>query len=337
MATIADVARKAGVSVSTVSHVLNGTRRVAPSTARAVQAAIESFSYRPNIMARSLKAASTRSVGIAISSISNPYFSDIICAIETECARLGMMIFLSDTEDDPSRELEVVMALHQRRVDGIILAPSPDPERRTLAFLRDVRLPCVLVDRMPDPAFDQVGVNNREAMRNLIERVAALGHRRIGYVGGNPGFETTLERIAGFRDCLAGAGAGAGVAIDEDLLVTGSATTMSAMQAAERLLDVADPPTALVGGNNLATIGIMKAIRKRGLRVPKDVSVVGFDDFEWADCFEPRLTLVAQPCTEIGRRAAFLLMERIAAPEGARRTIHLDAAIVERESCGRPK
>ena len=332
MATIADVARKAGVSVSTVSHVLNGTRRVAPNTARAVQAAIESFSYRPNIMARSLKAASTRSVGIAISSISNPYFSDIICAIETECARLGMMVFLSDTEDDPSRELEVVTALHQRRVDGIILAPSPDPERRALAYLRDIGLPCVLVDRMPDPAFDQVGVNNRQAMRNLVERVAALGHRRIGYVGGNPGFETTLERIAGYRDGLA-----TGSVIQEELLVTGSATTMSAMQAAERLLDLDQPPTALVGGNNLATIGIMKAMRKRGLRVPNDVSVAGFDDFEWADCFEPRLTLVAQPCAEIGRRAAFLLMERIAAPEGSRRTIRLDAAIVERESCGSPK
>jgi LacI family transcriptional regulator len=333
VATIADVARKAGVSVSTVSHVLNGTRRVAPSTARAVQAAIESFSYRPNIMARSLKAASTRSVGIAISSISNPYFSDIICAIETECARLGMVVFLSDTEDDPARELEVVQALHQRRVDGVILAPSPDPERRALAYLRETRLPCVLVDRMPDPAFDQVGVNNREAMRKLVERVAALGHRRIGYVGGNPGFETTLERIAGYRDCLASAG----VAIDERLLVTGNATTDSAKQAAERLLDLAAPPTALVGGNNLATIGIMKAVHKRGLRVPQDLTIVGFDDFEWADCFEPRLTLVAQPCVEIGRRAAFLLMERIAAPHGARRSILLDAEIVERESCGAPR
>src|ERR1700692_2119664 len=125
VATIADVARKAGGSVSTVSHVLNGTRRVAPDTARAVEAAIESFGYRPNIMARSLKAASTRSVGIAISSISNPYFSDIICAIETEGDRLGMMVFLSDTEDDPSREFEVIMGLLQRRVGCILLAPSP--------------------------------------------------------------------------------------------------------------------------------------------------------------------------------------------------------------------
>jgi len=333
VATIADVARKAGVSVSTVSHVLNGTRRVSPSTASAVQAVIDSFGYRPNIMAQSLKAASTRSVGIAISSISNPYFSDIICAIETECARLGMMVFLSDTEDNPARELDVVMALHQRRVDGIILAPSADPERRALRYLRDAKLPCVLVDRMRDPEFDQVGVNNREAMRQLVERVAALGHERIGYIGGHPGFETTLERIEGYRDGVNNRGA----AVDERLLVMGNATTISATAATEALLALAHPPTALVGGNNLATIGIMKALRAQGLRVPKDITVVGFDDFEWADCFEPRLTLVAQPCAEIGRRAAFLLMERIAAPHGARRTIRLDATIVERESCGVPQ
>jgi LacI family transcriptional regulator len=116
----------------------------------------------------------------------------------------------------------------------------------------------------------------------------------------------------------------------------GNATTDCAMVATKALLALRDPPTALVGGNNLATIGIMKALRARGLRVPKDISVVGFDDFERADCFEPRLTLVAQPCAEIGRQAAFLLMARIATPEGARRTVRLDASIVARASCGRP-
>jgi LacI family transcriptional regulator len=233
VATIADVARKAGVSVSTVSHVLNGTRRVAPNTARAVQDVIDSFGYKPNILARSLKAASTRSVGIALSSITNPYFVDIISAIETECARLGMMMFLSDTEDDPARELEVVMALHQRRVDGIILAPSADPDRRALAYLREARLPCVLVDRMRDPEFDQVGVNNREAMRLLVEHVAARGHERIGYVGGHPGFETTLERIAGYRDGVTARGA----AVDERLLVTDNATTAGSASCVARSAD----------------------------------------------------------------------------------------------------
>jgi LacI family transcriptional regulator len=154
VATIADVAREAGVSVSAVSHVVNGTRRVSPATASAVKAVIDAVGYRPNVVARSLKTASTQSVGIAISAIANPYFSDIICAIETECARLGMMVFLSDTQDDPARELAVVTALHQRRVDGVILAPSADPERRALVYLHATRLPCVLVDRTPDPSFD---------------------------------------------------------------------------------------------------------------------------------------------------------------------------------------
>jgi len=333
VATIADVAREAGVSVSTVSHVVNGTRRVAPATATAVQAVIDAIGFRPNVLARSLKTASTQSVGIAISAIANPYFSDIICAIETECARLGMMVFLSDTQDDPARELAVLSALHQRRVDGVILAPSADPERRALAYLRQTRLPCVLVDRMPDPSFDQVGVNNRDSMRELVDYVVGLGHRRIGYVGGHPGFETTLERIVGYRDSLQRLG----LTFDERYLVTGNATTVSASAATHVLLSLPDPPTAIVAGNNMATIGAMRAIRARGLRVPGDISIAGFDDFEWADCFEPRLTLVAQPCEEIGQRAAFLLMERIAAPGGARRTIRLDAALRLRDSCARPQ
>src|SRR6202521_3420315 len=166
--TIVDVARKAGVSVSTVSHVVNHTRRVLPETRKLVEAAIASVGYQTNTLARSLKTASTKSVGIAISAISNPYFSDIICAIETECARLGLMVFLSDTQDDPERELAVVQSLHQRRVDGIILAPSPDPKRRALDYLATVGIPCVLVDRLPNPKFDQVGVENRGAMELLI-------------------------------------------------------------------------------------------------------------------------------------------------------------------------
>jgi len=330
VATIVDVARAAGVSVSTVSHVVNRTRRVAPATAKAVQSAIDAVGFRPNVLARALKTASTQSVGIAVSAISNAYFSDIICAIETECARLGMMVFLSDTQDDPERELAVLRALHQRRVDGVILAPSADPSR-ALAFLRVVNLPCVLVDRTPDASFDQVGVSNCEAMRELVDHVAGFGHRRIGYIGGHPGFETTVARIAGYRESLKRLG----LPLDERLLVPGSESTNCATTAAHALLSLPDPPTAIVAGNNMAMIGAMRAIRALGLRVPRDISIAGFDDFEWADCFEPRLTLVAQPCEEIGRRAAALLLQRIAEPDRARETIRLPARLVVRESCAR--
>jgi LacI family transcriptional regulator len=155
VSTIADVAREAGVSVSTASHVINGTRRVSPTAISAVMAVIEATGYRPNGFARSLKKASTHSVGIAISGILNPYFTDFICAIEIKHAQLSMMSFHSDTHDDPVRDFAVLTALHQRRVNGVILAPSADPQHRALAYLRAARLPRGPVDRSPKPAFNK--------------------------------------------------------------------------------------------------------------------------------------------------------------------------------------
>lgn len=331
--TIVDVARKAGVSVSTVSHVVNHTRRVLPETRKLVEDAIAVVGYRTNTLARALKTSTTRSVGIAISAISNPYFSDIICAIEAECARLGLIVLLSDTHDDPERELSVVKDLHQRRVDGLILAPAPDPAERTLRFIESVGLPCVLVDRLSCDRFDQVGVRNSEAMAMLVEHLASFGHRRIGFVAGQADFATTAERILGYRRALVELG----LDDDPDLLVTGNPTTSRVTETTKALLSLPRPPTALIAGNNMATIGAMRAIRAFGLSVPEDVSIVGIDDFEWADCFEPRLTLIAQPCEEIGRQAAALLIERIASGQGERRTIRLDCTLQQRESCGRPR
>jgi LacI family transcriptional regulator len=330
MATIVDVARRAGVSVSTVSHVVNRTRHVNADTARLVEEAIAFVRFRPNALARSLKRASTDSVGIAMSVISNPYFSDIVCAIEAECARLGLMVFLSDTQDDPAQELKVVQALHQRRVDGIILAASADPESHAVNYLSDHRIPFVLVDRFVSPRFDQVGVQNKSAMQLLVAHLASHGHKRIGFIAGPSGFSTARERIEGYKAALKANG----LAYDEALLAPGSASTESADSATRKLFELADPPTALATGNNLTTIGAMHALRELGLRVPHDVALVGFDDFEWADYFEPRLTVIAQPCREIGREAASLLIKRIGAPEGDARTIRLKPKLVMRTSCG---
>ena len=141
---------------------------------------------------------------------------------------------------------------------------APTPNDGALAYLRETGLPCVLVDRTPDPSFDQVGVNNRDAMRELVDYVASLGHRRIGYIGGHPGFETTLERIVGYRDSLERLG----LAFDERYLVTGNASTSSAAESAHALLSLIEPPTAIVTGNNMSTIGAMRAIRARDLPCP---------------------------------------------------------------------
>ena len=329
MATIADVAQRAGVSISTVSHVVNRTRFVAPETTRRVLEAIDVIGYTPNTLARSLKRATTSSVGLAMSAISNPYFADLICAIEKECARLGLMVFLSDTEDDPAREVEIVRAFHARRVDGIVLAPSADPAA-ALAQVTERKIPCVLVDRLPDPGFDQVGIDNEAAVEALVGHLLAHGHRRIGYVAGQPGLATTLARVGAFRAVLAAAG----VAVADGLVEAGCGSTDEAAAAMARLLDRAERPTAVIAGNNLATIGAMRALGARGLAVPRDVSLVGIDDFEWAECFEPRLTLIAQPCAEIGRAAAALLVERIADPDGPRRTLRLVPRLSVRELVG---
>jgi LacI family transcriptional regulator len=328
MTTLVEVARTAGVSVSTVSHVVNGTRYVSPGKAKLVNDAIAAVGYLPNTLARSLKLASTSSVGLAISALSNPYFSDIICAVEAECARLGLMVFLSDTQDDPDKELAVIRALHQRRVDGIIFAPSAAPSL-ALEYLLQRRLPCVLIDRMADPRFDQIGLDNFAAMQALVEHVVSMGHRTIGFVAGQPGFATTVERVAAFHAALEAKG----ISSPADAVVTGSASTAGATAAAHRLLSRPQPPTVIITGNNMATVGVMRAVRERGLNVPGDLSLVGIDDFEWADLFEPRLTLVAQPCAEIGRQAAALLVERITAPEGTRRSVRLAPELRSRTSC----
>src|ERR1700712_3191028 len=157
-----DVARRARVSTSTVSHVLNGTRKVSPHTIEAVQQAVRALGYIPNTLARSLARSRTNTIGVAISALSNHYFSETVHAIETECAKHGIMMLYVDTHDDPEQELRVVKALHHRRVDGILLAPSMDNQQhRTLAYLGANQIPTVLVDRLAAKGFDQVGVENK--------------------------------------------------------------------------------------------------------------------------------------------------------------------------------
>jgi LacI family transcriptional regulator len=327
---MADVARRAGVTKSTVSHVINGTRTVSPETVAAVERAMAELSYVPNTLARSLARATTNTVGVAISSLANIYFSDIIVAVENACARLGLMVFLADTADNPAQELELVRALHRRRVDGVILAPSADPEQRAIGYLRDNGVPCVLVDRLVCAELDQVGVENTNAVRQLVEHLVWHGHRRIAMLSNQAGLATAVERIEGYRLGLEAAG----IAWDGSLLELGTDDTAANIQATLRLLDLPDRPTAIVCGNNLSTIGAMQAIRDRGIRIPDEVALAGFDDFEWADLFEPRLTVIAQPVKRIGEEAAAMLVERIRNPQSPPRTVRLEPSLVIRESCG---
>jgi LacI family transcriptional regulator len=331
MVTMEDVARTAGVSTTTVSHVLNGTRPVNPATVERVQAAIAQTGYSQNTIARALARARTQSLGLAINGLSNPYFSDVIAAVEEEAGRAGHTLLLGDTRDDPEHELVIVRALVERRVDGLLLAPSAGAAEHVLPYLARQELPVVLLDRFVAGApLDQVGAENAAPTAELVDHLVGLGHRRIGMVVGSPGLSTTEERIAGYHEGLARHG----VRVDEALVVGGGSPRDAAGAATRTLLDLPEPPTAIISGNNAMTIGIMRALAERGLRVPDDLALVAFDDFEWADLFAPRLTVVRQPTDELGHRAVRLLLERLDDPSLPPRAVRLKTTFVPRDSAG---
>ncbi|CAL9410248.1 LacI family DNA-binding transcriptional regulator [Streptomyces sp. enrichment culture] len=338
MPTMADVARSAGVSVATVSHVLNGTRPVLPHTRQAVLDAVEQLGYTPNTLARSLVTSRTRSIGLAVSAISNPYFTEILQGVEASALEQGYSLLLADPHDDPGHERKVVQLLHERRVDGVIVAPSADP-RELVAYLRRHDVPAVFLDRLAGtradggPPFDQVCAENAGPMAELVTHLAGLGHRRIGLVAGLPGLSTTSERITGYRHGLAAAG----LPHDERLVVHGDSAATGGERATAALLSLGAPPTALVTANNAMTIGALRALRDRGLSVPDDIALCCFDDFAWADLFSPRLTAIAQPSREIGARAVQVLLDRLAEPGRPARTVRLPCAFVHRTSCGCPE
>ncbi|HAF70764.1 MAG: Transcriptional regulator [Acetothermia bacterium 64_32] len=304
MATIRDVAARAGVSVATVSYVINGTKPVAPETAARVRRAMEELDYHPDASAQSLRTRTTHVIGVVVSDIANPFFATLVRGAE-DCARQhGYSLLICNTGEDLENERIYLSLLSRRRVDGLLLAPTGKNDE-LIGRLIDRGMNIVFIDRTPPhlqaPAvLSQNEAGAYQATCHLIER----GHRRIGIVLGLPDVSTTAERLRGYRRALAHYG----LELDEDLLVYGRSQVAGAREACLALLSRPNPPTAIFATNNLMTIGAMQAIRKLSLRCPGEVSVVGFDDFEWAEAFDPPLTTVAQDPYGIGQQAVGLLL-----------------------------
>ncbi|MFG2832902.1 LacI family DNA-binding transcriptional regulator [Streptomyces sp. NPDC048434] len=332
MATMADVARQAGVSVSTVSHVINGTRFVKDETREQVLEAMRSSGYIPNTIARSLVTASTRTIGLAVSAVTNFHFADMVSAIDATARAAGYTLLIADTHDDPAEELRVVQNLHQRRVDGLLLATAAGARGAALRYLKDTGLPTVLIDRCASTSFDQIGTANVESTARLVDHLADLGHTRIGMIAGRRGVRTSSERVRGWQRGMARQGLDAG----QELVVSGHSHAYTAQQATERLLSGERPPSALVVGNNHMTLGVLRALSRKSVKVPQDLALCVFDDFEWADLLQPQLTAIAQPVEEIGARSVRMLIDRLADPAGAKRTVLLEPTLVHRTSCGCP-
>ena len=329
MVKMAEVAGLAGVSTSTVSHVLNGTRRVLPETEAAVRAAIESTGYIHDTIARSLVTGGTMTVGVAMSAISNPYVADSLHAIAQALTLAGYSVLLAETHDNSHTEQQAVASLLSRRVDALILAASEDPSR-ALASAARAEVPVVLIDRVIVADLDQVGCFNAAPTARLVDHLADRGHRRIAMIVGRRGIATTEERIAGYRRGLRSHG----LRFDPQLLAAGDGSDVPAERAVRTLLSLEDPPSALIVGNNLMTVGAMAGLRAAGVEVPRDLALVAFGDFAWADLFSPRLTTIAQPTQRIGERAVAMILARVADPERPTRTVRLKPTFVHRDSCG---
>lgn len=330
MATMSDVAKAAGCSTTTVSHVLNGTRTVAADTRRRVERAAVELGYRRRITRPGHAPRNLTAVGLTLSGVSNPYFSDLVQGVERELSRAGRVLVLADTHDDPETERRAVASLLKHRIEALVMAPTAGWTRRTWPLLRERRVPFVLVDRIVDSDVDQVGVENEPGACVLVEHLLSLGHRRVGMIAGLPGLSTTVEREVGYRR----AHQRRRVDVDPALIVSGESTVDGGRRAAHRLMERADPPTALFSANNAMTVGTLTALEERGVAVPKDLAVVAFDDFEFSPLVRPRLTAAAQPCHAMGARAVQLLLRRLTDPDLPTQTVRIPASIEHRESCG---
>lgn len=322
MITMKEVAQLAGVSITTVSHVINSTRSVAPETKARVLAAVEETGYTGDAIARSLVTGGTRTLGVAISLVQSPYFAELLRAVEHEITRSGYTLVLADTHDDPAEERAAVRSLRSRRVDGLILTPADMGSRE------QPNVPTVLVDRLTTATdVDQVGPENVYATSGLVQHLAELGHRRIGMITGPETLATTAERVLGYRLGLGRSR----LTWDAELVTPGGS---AAGKALHELLELADPPTAVIAGNSTMLLGVLQECRGRGRRVGRDLAVVGYDEVEWAELVDPPVTTVAQPVAEMGRTAVRMLLARIAEPDRKPETVRLPTTFMHRNSCG---
>ncbi len=331
--TIGDVARRAGVSVATVSRVINEAGYVSPELTDAVWEAIRELGYRRDALARGLKTRTSGTIGVIVSNILNPFYTALVRGIEDTASELGFNMVLCNTDEDPAKILNYLRVLHEHRRDGIVLASAPEatPQGRTELKSIASYVPVVLVDRRSSLIdASTVLVDNVSGARDAVAHLIELGHRRIGIVTGPYETTTGRDRLLGYRL----AHEEYNIPVDENLIRSTEFITLPAQEATQELLMIRPRPTALFMGNNLMTIGALCTIRQLGLRITDDISIVGFDDPEWSEIISPTLTAVAQPTYELGVSAMKLLHKRIQGDEDVTGELVLSCKLVVRDSTG---
>lgn len=332
MATIKDVALRAGVSVTTVSHVVNDTRHVSAKGRERVELAIRELGYVPNAMARSLKSNTTSTLGMLIPNSSNPYFAEIVRIVEDRCFGAGYTLVLCNTDDEPRRQSVYLQVLAERRIDGLIVVSTGDDDS-LVTQLQGLRIPTVLVDReIADPSCDLVETAHMQGGLLAVRHLLSLGHKRIACIGGPVGLTPSEQRIEGWRMALAEAGTTPNA---DALLWRGAFTSQSGYEAMHAILRTEHPPSAVFVCNDLMAIGALRAAHESGVHVPDELSIVGFDDIELSAYTSPPLTTVAQPKERIGALAVDMLLERVSGKRRDARKVVLQPELRVRASTAR--
>ena len=330
MPTITDVAKLAEVAPITVSRVINDSGYVSDLTRKKVEEAITELGYIPNKLASGLRSKRTNTLALVVTDIANPFFTLIARGVEDVASDSGYTVIYCNTDESEQKEINYSNILAQQQVDGVLLVPACSSSK-SVKFLDQNNIPVVLIDRsVPEIEKDIVKCDSKEGAYKLVKLIIELGHSNIASITGPKGVSTSEDRVAGYRRAMNEAGLESFVNI-----YYGAFTQASGYELANQALTLEPQPTALFGANNFLSIGILKALRDAGKRVPEEIAVVGFDDLPISMMVDPFLTVASQPAYEMGKQATELLLSRLLgeAPQEIQRVI-LQTEIIERQSSG---
>jgi DNA-binding LacI/PurR family transcriptional regulator len=328
--TMRDVAKLAGVSVQTVSAVINNKPGITDHTRRKVLAAITELNYRPSRVAQRLRSSTTQIIGVIVSDIGNPFFSAVVRGMEDVAYAHEYTLLLCNSDEDPEKERLYLDILEAEDVAGVLLAPAHEDSVACQSLISSGRAVVAFDRLMTKLQVDTVLTDNAAGTAEAVRHLVSLGHRRIGIVSGPTHISSGRERLEGWEKTMKECG----IVPERALMTIGDFKQRGGYEQTRLLLEQPNPPTALFVANNLMTLGALAFIHERGLRIPEDIAVVGFDDMPWAACLAPPLTAVAQPTYALGRHAANRLLQRVSNPDRPVRTIRLKPQLIIRESCG---
>ena len=330
MVRIADVAKLANVSTATVSRVLSNTGKVKKETTEKVLEAIKQLNYQPNILARQLRTLETKTILVVVPDISNPFFSKVLRGIEEVADENGYQVLLGDTINKPEHEIAFLDILRQKKADGMILltARSNREFLEQLAKEYPIVLACEYIEGAEIPT---VSIDNISSARKITEHLIQLNHERIATITGPLHVVLGRDRLKGFQQAMKQNG----LQIEPCLVQEGDFTLESGCNQMLKLLALENPPTAVFAANDEMAMGAIKTIKSKGLNVPNDIAVVGFDNIKFASIFEPALTTISQPTFEIGEKAIDLLISLINNTPLEKEQYILEDQLIVRDSCGK--